>query len=101
MYKDAMLNATVAPDHKHAMIRWQEERLKTKTWELKESTQHLEIDDEKRSEEKVVDDIGEDCVIDSEFEIENDDDNDDDDDGDDVVDDVDKMKLSYITTVNN
>lgn len=40
VYQDAMLNATVAPDRKHAIIRWQEEHLKTKTWELEKSTQH-------------------------------------------------------------
>lgn len=46
----------------------------------------------------MVDDIAEDCVIDSEFEIENDDDNDDDDGGNDVVDDGDKTKLPPLIT---
>jgi hypothetical protein len=36
-YKDAVLNAPVAPNRKHAVIRWQEEKLKRKTWDTKQS----------------------------------------------------------------
>ena len=84
-YKHAILNAPVAPNRKHAMIKWQEEQLKRKTWVVEGRPQLSEEEhEEERGKEEVHDDIGKN-VDDAEFvdQKSNDDDNDDDDYDDD------------------
>ncbi|XP_028419188.1 uncharacterized protein LOC114544894, partial [Dendronephthya gigantea] len=91
MYQRAIVDAPVAPNRKHAMIKWQEEQLKRKTWEVDRSHQHRkeqeEEDEEEQDENKEV--IGEnkrgryDHDDDDDHNDDDDDHNDDDDDDDD------------------
>ena len=82
-YKNAISNAPIAPKRKHGMIRWQEDRLKIKKWDVEKSPQHSKEHNE-HSKQKIATSSGHDNL---EQENEKIDDHDDDDDG--VVDDDD------------
>ena len=83
------------------MIRWQEEQLKRKTWDVERSPQHTEEQhEEEHSEEEVVDDGGKDVDDNFEFVGENESDEDDDDDNDAILDDdIDNLKLRTGSTL--
>lgn len=75
-YADAILDAGFARDNKHGMIRWQEEKLKTKRWEVfKENPEQSKSDDEERSDDNEVD-VVDDGSTDSEFSENGNDDDD-------------------------
>ena len=88
-YKNAISDAPIAPKRKHGMIRWQEDRLKIKKWDVEKSPQHSKEHNE-HSKQKISTGSGHDNLeeikIVSEQENEKIDDHDDDDD---VVDDDD------------
>jgi hypothetical protein len=104
-YKYGMLNAPVAPDRKHAVILWQEQKLKTKTWDGKQSSQHSEEHDNEGSEDEVVDNSEGRCIdrdispeLFSGSESDEEDDEEDDYDYDDVPGDIaDKKAQSRVT----
>ena len=78
------MNAPVAPNRKHAMIKWQEEQLKRKTWVVERRPRLSEEEHEEEcSKKEVHDGIGKN-VVDAEFvdQKSNDDDHDDDQDHD-------------------